>query len=398
MSTWLPRVWIAILAAIMALSVPQCLHTDVGGLFNHLAPQSALDPKGLIAQDQANTFYLILWITIGLFVTVGGALAWVLWRFRQRPNDDPNFIPPQSHGNPLVEVGLVVISAAILVVIAFPTFSGIILKEKVPLAAYDEEPLVINATGYQWWWSFEYPEEGFYTANELVFPVGRPVLINLRANDVIHSFWLPKLAGKKDLMPGQVNQIWFVADEEAEYWGQCAEYCGDSHAYMLFRAHALSPEKYTEWRRHQAKPTVDLGGNGAAPTLLPTSDRAKWVDAARVETGAKLFTQHCGTCHSVNPAVQSLGPNLAHFAARSTIAAGWFENDWEVKDGAVVNKELTRWIHEPEKVKPGNFMWHGFPQFDRETHESTIVMEGLKDKNLSDADVQALVTYLYNLQ
>ncbi|MDP0500726.1 MAG: cytochrome c oxidase subunit II [Verrucomicrobiota bacterium JB022] len=394
MSKWLPRIWIAALLVVFAFAVPQCLYTE-HGLFNLEAQQSALDPKGMVAQDQADTFYLILWVTLGLFVVVGGALAWVLVKFRRRPNDDPNFIPPQSHGNPLVEVGLVIVSAAVLVVIAFPTFAGIVLKERLPAKAFDEEPLVINVTGYQWWWSFEYPEEGgFYTANEMVFPVGRPVQINLHANDVIHSFWLPKLAGKKDLMPGQTNHLWFVADEEGEYWGQCAEYCGDSHAYMLFRAHAVSPEKYTEWRRHQAKATTASGQGGPLPALA----REQWVDPQRVEQGAQLFAANCATCHSLDPMVQSQGPNLAHFAARSTIAAGWFENDWEVRDGQVHNEDLHRWIKEPNAVKPGNFMWHGFYSYDRSTHENSLVMEGLIEKKLTDEQVDALVAYLYNLK
>ncbi|KAF0094663.1 MAG: cytochrome c oxidase subunit II [Puniceicoccaceae bacterium 5H] len=398
MSKWLPRIWMLALLVLVAFAIPQCLFTD-HGLFNATSQQSALDPKGMVSRDQAHTFYLILWVTLGLFVVVGGALAWVLIRFRRRKGDDPNYIPPQSHGNPLIEVGLVMLSAGVLVIIAFPTFAGIVLKERLPAGEFEEEPLVINVTGYQWWWAFEYPNEGgFYTANEIVFPVGRPVQINLQTNDVIHSFWLPKLAGKKDLMAGQTNHLWFVADEEGEYWGQCAEYCGDSHAYMLFRAHAVSPEEFRDWRHAQEDPAVRIGQNDGPADLLPTMPREEWVDAQRVEQGAQLFQQNCATCHSVNPAVQSPGPNLAHFASRSTIAAGWYENDWEVADGQVSNEYLHRWIKEPNHVKPGNFMWNGFYNFDRTTHERALVMEGLKEKGLTDSDVDTLITYLYNLK
>jgi len=343
--------------------------------------QSALDPQGPIAANQYDIFMVTLYVTGFLFVTVGGALAWTVWRFRERKGDDPSFIPPQSHGHPLVEVGLVGVSALLLVIIAIPTFGGILLKERPPVRE-GEEAITVNVTGYQWWWSFEYPDYGFYTANEIVFPAGTVVKLNLRTDDVIHSFWLPKLAGKTDLMAGQENRMWIQADQPGYFWGQCAEYCGDSHAYMLFRAKALSREEWEEWLARQQRKTVTADYRPVMPV-------EQMADSAKVMRGAELFVQNCARCHSVDPAVQTSGPNLAHFGSRSSIAAGWFENEPEL---------LARWIKDPDSIKPGNYMWKGFWTYDRTAKEQVLLMEGLDHANLGDDDVDALVEYLYTLK
>jgi cytochrome c oxidase subunit 2 len=377
---WIAYIWIGILLAIVAISVPQCLNT--GGetqLFNAAGQQSTLDPQGPIALNQLNIFYLTLWVTLFLFVTVGGALAWATWKFRMRKGDDPDFIPAQSHGHPLIEMGLVVGSAVLLVVIAIPTFGGILLKERPP-EMEGKEALVVNVVGYQWWWSFEYPEHGFHTANELVFPAGTVVKLNLKANDVIHSFWLPKLAGKTDLMPGQDNKMWIQADEPGYFWGQCAEYCGDSHAYMLFRAKALSEADYAAWVEQQKSASV-VGGVDYTPVSIGEADEEL------VLTGSKLFIDNCARCHSVDSKVQTMGPNLAHFGSRTSIAAGWLENEPE---------NLIHWILHPDKVKPGNFMWDGFP--DPNDPLGTPQMEGLKDANLTEAQAEAIAAYLNTLK
>ena len=377
---WLAYIWIGILLIITAISIPQCLYTaGDGALLNMTGQQSALDPAGPIARNQLNIFYVTLWVTLFLFVTVGGALAFSTWKFRQRKGDDPNYIPPQSHGHPLVEVGLVMASAALLVVIAVPTFSGILLKERPPVIE-GQEAITINVTGYQWWWGFEYPEHGFHTANEIVFPAGKVIKLNFKANDVIHSFWLPKLAGKMDLIPGQANKMWIQADEPGYFWGQCAEYCGDSHAYMLFRAVALSEEDYAAWVEKQQTATVG-GGADYSPANLEDTDPGLAL------TGAGLFMEHCARCHSVDSKIQTMGPNLAHFGSRTSIAAGWLENEPE---------NLQHWILHPDKVKPGNFMWHGFP--DPLNPKGPPQMEGLKDAGLTPEDAEALVAYLYTLK
>ena len=381
MSKWILPLWVGALALLTLYAIPQCTFSENGTYFNMEGKQSTLDPQGPVAANQMELFYLVLWITVFLFFAVGGALAYAMWRFREKKTDDPNFIPKQSHGHPVVEVGLVLASTALLVVIAIPTFGGIILKKNVP-EELRADAIEVNVTGYQWWWGFEYPEHGFHTANEVVFPAGRAVKLSLVADDVIHSFWLPKLAGKVDLIPGQQNSIWIKADEPGYFWGQCAEYCGDSHAYMLFRARALSEEDWQDWLATQQSATVEPGAE-----YLPLSAKAA-ADGPdeQITHGAELFVENCVRCHSVDPQVQTMGPNLAHFGSRSSVAAGWMENEPE---------NLHKWIKRPDQIKPGNFMWNGFPNPQK---PGEVLMEGLKDADLNNDEVDALVAYLNALQ
>ena len=246
--------------------------------------------------------------------------------------EDPNAIPDQSHGNPLIEVGLIVLSASMLVIIGIPTLKGIAYMKNDPVEEYEGEAIEIIVTGYQWWWNFEYPELGIKTSNEFSIPTGRPIKLVLKAADVIHSFWVPKLAGKTDLIPGQINRMWIEADEPGMYWGQCAEFCGDSHAYMLFRTISLEPDKFDEWVEHQKSAPVE-----------PESTLA--------HTGKALFTEKgCIGCHMVGKVGGLAGPDLTHFGSRATLAAGWKANTLE---------NLKEWIQYPEKVKPGNLMYLG---------------------------------------
>lgn len=384
MRKWIVIIWVAALTGITLFSIPQCTWTD-NGLFNRFGDQSALDPKGPVAANQYDIFMLTLYVSIFLFITVGGTLALATWRFRLKKTDDPKAIPHQSHGHPLVEIGLVAASAALLVVIAVPTFGGIVLKKVIP-EHLQEDAITINVTGFQWWWAFEYPELGFHTANEIYIPVGRAVRLNLRTDDVIHSFWIPKLAGKVDLMAGQQNDMWILADEPGTYMGQCAEYCGESHAYMLFRAHAVPEAEFQAWvERQKQAPTVLQDGLN-----MPVKAPAEWTAPEDlVMAGANLFGQHCARCHSLNPTVQLTGPNLAHFATRTTLAAGWMRNNAE---------NLHKWIKTPHLIKPGNHMWGGFYDYDRERDEMAMVMQGLVDSPLNDSQVDALVAYLYTLK
>jgi|TARA_B110000037_G_scaffold29139_1_gene34767 cytochrome c oxidase subunit 2 len=378
----------------MIASIPACLSSsaDDGGFLNLTAKQSTFDPKGPLAEQQIDTFYITLWVTSFLFLAVGGTYLVAIIKFRVKKGDDPNEIPEQAHGHPLIEVGLVVASSALLIIIAIPTFSGIVLMHEIP-EQYSEEDIVdVNVIGYQWWFNFEYVEDGFVSANELVIPAGRPVRLNLITKDVIHSFWLPKLSGKLDLMAGQINQMWILADEPGYFWGQCAEYCGDSHAYMLFRAVALEEDAYNEWVAQQQTKTVVE--KSTTPLFLSEDD-----DAGLVALGAELFQGNCLTCHSLDPAQQGAmgAPNLAHFGSRSSIGAGWLENTWS-EDGS--NADLHLWIKDPDSVKPGNNMWRGFMKAGKHdpNDPKDVMMSGLNQADLSDSDVDALVAYLRNLK
>jgi cytochrome c oxidase subunit 2 len=388
MKTWFPRIWIGLLFVLVLISIPSCLNlgSDEHPFMNWTGQQSTFDAKGPLAAQQLHTFYVTLWVTGFLLVVVGGAFCYALWRFRLKKTDDPNAIPKQAHGHPLIEVGLVAASAGLLVIIAIPTFQGIILMKKQPKEYQSPNAVNVTVTGYQWWFNFEYEDEGFYSSNELVFPVGEPVNLKLVTNDVIHSFWLPKLSGKTDLIAGQENHMWIQADEPGYFWGQCAEYCGDSHAYMLFRAKALPMDEYKEWVRQQKAMTVNTD-EGYAPLHMPPES-----DAELVSTGAQVFAENCVRCHSMDPKIQTMGaPNLAHFASRSSIAAGWLENEWKSPEE---NPDLAHWLLKPDEVKPGNNMWRGFMMNDGKT----VQMEGLAHADLTEDEVHALVAYLYTLR
>lgn len=372
-----PQFIVAALIALLAISL-------LGASWDQ--HQSALDPKGPIAQDQYNTFMLTLWVTTFLFVTVGGALAYSVIKFRMKPGDENGPLPKQSHGSIFVELGLIGFSAVMLLIIAVPTLRGIVFMKKVP-EAYAADAIEITVTGYQWWWEFEYLDEGgLITANEMVFPVGRAIKLNLVTDDVIHSFWLPKLAGKTDLMPGQVNNMWILADEPGTYWGQCAEFCGEAHAYMLFRAHAVSEAEYAQWLEAQ-KQSPKRNEDGT-----PALEKGRYT-TSEIETihrGQKLYNQHCATCHRNDPyQIGNKAPNLAHLASRETLAAGWMENTAE---------NLHEWIQHSETIKPGNLMYYGVGNMAGLRDQQIASETNPKPLVLSDRNVDAIVAYLQTLK
>jgi cytochrome c oxidase subunit II len=337
-----------------------------------------LDPKGPVARMQRDVFDVTLWVTTILWVIVGGALLWAVWRYRERPGDGDKPLPKQTHGSAVVEVGLIIASAVILVFIAVPTLQGIVyMKELTPEDS--ERAVRIRATGYQWWWQFEYLDEGIITANELHIPVGRPVHVELVSADVNHSFWLPKLAGKTDLIPGQTNDMWFQADEEGTFWGQCAEFCGDSHAFMLFRVHATEEAEFEGWLQQtlKAEPSgqvqVASHQGGSAPA------------SATVQRGQQLFLNHCATCHRVEPTQAGEAPNLHNIASRGTIAAGWMKNNQE---------NLHRWIQQSEDVKPGNLMYNGWQGMEQAALKNEEHQAMLADDN----NIAAIIAYLRTLR
>ncbi len=216
-------------------------------------PQSTFDVKGPVADSQLDVFYWTVWVTVGIFVVVAGVLTYATLKFMARKGDDAKAaVPHQGHGNPFVELGLIVLSVLALLVIAVPTLKAIWYTYDVP-EEQRENAYEVTARGLQWWFQFEYPAEQIdgagqlITANELVIPAGRPVRINLRTQDVIHSFWVPKLAGKVDMIPNRGNHMWLQADEPGYFWGQCAEFCGESHAVMRFRVIALAEDDFASW-------------------------------------------------------------------------------------------------------------------------------------------------------
>lgn len=358
--------------------------------------QSTLDPKGPIAQMQLDLFMVTVWLTLGLFIAVGGALLYAVFKFREKPGDEDKPLPEQGHGNPLTEIGLIGGSVFLLVFIAVPTVKGIWLTHELPVDQPYYEPsklgtwfkgdisegeedkvLEVNVYGWQWWFSFEYPQLGITTGNELVIPKGKVVKLNLRSVDVIHSFWLPKIAGKVDLMPGRTNWMWILADEPGHYYGQCAEYCGEAHAYMLFRSDVMETEDFEAWVSKTLKGSAAPNGFTAPSTEgTPTlkDNWAAWSKASRenpesvinnsVARGAQLFmgSAQCIVCHAVDnsPAAGNRGPNLTQVAFRKSLAAGILDNQGDVPGEVDDPKQLDNlynWVSKSQLYKPGNLMY-----------------------------------------
>jgi cytochrome c oxidase subunit II len=306
-------------------------------------PQNSLDPAGPVAERQYELFTLVFWIAVGVFVIVEGLLVFALFRFRHREGREPR----QIHGNTRLEVAWTIVPAVLLAGVAVPTVATIFdLASEPPSNAVE-----ITVTGHQWWWEVEYPDQGVVTANEIHVPTDRPVHVTLTSEDVIHSFWVPRLAGKQDLVPGQTETLTFTAPTPGTYRGTCTEYCGLSHANMRFRVIAQEPGEFEAWVQDQ------LGGVAAMP---PT-------EIENTVTGT------CMSCHVIRglearaePATPA--PDLTHIGSRQTIAAGLFPNSPE---------DLARWLADPPAVKPGSKM---------------------PDYNLTEEQIDALVEYLGSLR
>lgn len=352
-------------------------------------PQSTFDTHGPVAKSQLDVFYTTVWVTGIIFVVVAGVLTYATFKFRARNESDAHAEPPaQSHGNPFIELGLIAASVFALVIIAVPTLRAIWYTYDVP-EAEKADAYEVNATGLQWWFRFDYPSEGLdnsghlVTGNELVIPANRPVRVNLRTADVIHSFWVPKLAGKVDMMPNRGNHLWLQADQPGYYWGQCAEFCGEDHAVMRFRVIALDAKEFAEWVTQQKQParTIAATANPEPLRIQPASLSFKrnapgWSEAfdlnplenwkqkqfpekdenpVLIAHGRKLFQEKsCISCHTVrgHEGVGTTAPDLTHVGARTTIAGGLLENN---------ESNLRRWITDPNNVKPGNKMYVGVP-------------------------------------
>ena len=308
-------------------------------------PQSALHPSSDFAARLDALFDNIFWWAVGVFVVVEGALLYAVWRFRERDEDDR---PEPVHGNTLLEIAWTLAPALILVAIAIPTIRTIFIVDNPPR----EDALVVEVTGHQWWWEFRYPEQEIVTANEAHVPAGRPVEFRLNSADVIHSFWVPKLGGKRDLTPGRETGLWFTADSAGVYRGQCAEFCGTAHALMGFRIVAREPAAFEEWVARTRGPSTE-----------PTDSLAI--------AGKELFLRSaCIGCHRIEgtPAAGIVGPDLTHMGSRMTIAAEVLPNTPE---------NMARWLEDPQAIKPGNTM---------------------PDLGLTDEQIRLLVAYLESLE
>jgi len=287
------------------------------------APQDTLEPQGEVAR-RIDQLINPVFIVAGLvFVLVEGLVLLAVLKFRSKP-DSPE--PEQIHGNTRLEVGWTLIPALILLAVAVPTIAVIFDLAKKP-----ENPVNVTVIGHQFWWEYRYDDLGVVTANELRMPVGRPVFLTLNSDDVIHSYWIPALAGKTDVVPGRSNTMSFSADAPGEYLGQCTEFCGDSHANMRAKAIAMTAQDFDAW----------VAGQRAASVKAAAGTPA--------EEGALAFAQKgCGTCHTVEGVSEGIiGPNLSHFATRTSFAGSIFANN---------DANLRKWLRDPQGEKPGNKM------------------------------------------
>lgn len=345
-------------------------------------PQSALDPAGPIGRTIDDLWQLVFIMATVVFVIVQAALLYTIIRFRARKGDESE--PVQVHGNTKLEIAWTIVPVVILASIGYPIVKGIF---DVRAIAEGADVLQVQVTGHQWWWEFEYidlvDETGrtLVTANELYIPEDTEVNLTMTSADVIHSFWVPMLAGKRDVVPNRITNMTLIADDptppDAPHPGQCAEYCGLAHADMRVNVHVRTQADFDAWAVGQL-----------APAAIPTEGPA----AAGYETFAT-----CIACHNVKAAgpdgiedigpvrtievdgvtfTSSYAPNLTHFGGRRTFGSGTFENDAE---------HLAQWLANPADLKPNRSELNNVA-------EGRIL--GMPNFNLSDDDINNLIALL----
>jgi cytochrome c oxidase subunit 2 len=296
------------------------------------APLNYMVAHGIRAHSIALLAWFMMIVAVIVILVVTGLLLAGIWRRRATSAELPGvtMVSRPQGGASWIYIG-VGVSTGVLFATMIWTVITLADTSNPPPGA----PAVrLQVTGHQWWWEVRYlddnPSREFSTANEIRIPVGKIVEVDLRAGDVIHSFWVPALAGKTDLIPGQENKTWIEADHAGIYRGQCGEYCGEQHAHMAFDVVASPPDQFDAWRSQQLRGASEI------------SDE-------HVKTGENLFFAKCGICHTVRGtrAGGVLGPDLTHVMSRMTIGAATLPN---------TPAQLAAWIADPQHIKPGNAM------------------------------------------
>ncbi len=313
----------------------------------------------------------VMAIIVGVIVAV--AVVVIVVRFRSKPTDDPDELPKQVHGNRKAEITWTLIPFAMLL------FLTVLTLPAVFALAERGEGRTIVVEGQQWWWQFSYDidDDGvadIVTANDLVIPVGEEVNLEILSNDVIHSFWIPRLNGKKDAVPGRVHDLTMSSDEAGVFYGECAEFCGLSHANMQIRAIVLEQDDYDRWVAEQMTPTAEPVANSAAAN------------------GQELFGTHCQSCHVVNNVYEAasdgnanllagVAPNLTKLMTRTSFAGALF--DLYLPDGSVNVAELREWVRQAPEQKPAR----------------ADNRQGMQDFSavLSDQELDDIIAYLQTL-
>jgi len=320
-------------------------------------PQNTLNPQGPFSRS-VDTLIRPVFVIAGLvFVFVEGLIVYAMVRFRRRAEDER---PEQIHGSTKFELAWTIIPALILVGVGALTITKIFYLDR-----QFKDAMQVQVIGHQWWWEYNYKDANGKTivaaANELHIPVGRKVQLNLTSADVIHNYWPPKLAGKVYAIPGRKNHMTIQADKADFYYGECAEYCGLSHANMRLRVVAEEPAQFARWMAANSVDTL-----AATFPIVAAKDMASASEEAK---GYTLFLQKgCSGCHAVNGVSRgAVGPNLTYFNSRSTFAGAIFSNG---------DENLRAWLRDPPAEKPGSLM----PKL-----------------NLSEAEITSLIAYLRTL-
>ena len=360
-------------------------------------PLTTLSPRGDKSQSIQNLIIPVFAIAGLVFVLVEVGLIWLAARFRRNPEDVEGVDEPeQVHGNTKLEIGWTIVPALLLAVLAVFNVQTILAMDDA------EDPLEVTVIGQQWWWEYRYDvdENGtvdIITANEAVIPVGRDVVFKIQSNDVIHSFWIPALAGKMDAVPGRTHERVLQSNEVGIFEGQCTEYCGLSHGVMRMQVKALEPADYDKWIEQQTTPPAQ-----------PAADDELAI------AGQELFVTQCSFCHQVNgltpdskapfeyaeepdpdygktvdiTIASGNAPNLTHFLTRDYFAGGLlplWEGDIKPEvqpSGTPDENNIKAWLRDPEKVKPMN------PNNN----------QGMPNYNLSEEQIEQLTAFLLTLK
>lgn len=298
---------------------------------------------------QLSFMYLSFWIMIGIFLVVAGVQVAAVIRFRERKGQERE-LPPQVEGNTFLEIMWTIVPILLLAVLGVVTVSGSFALAQL---APPGKAVIVQVTGHQYWWAFNYPQTGVTTANDLHIPVGKKIDLELTSADVMHAFWVPRLGGKTDLVPGRTNYMWLEASKPGIYTGQCAEFCGTGHADMRLIVDAQTPAQYAAWVQSMKHPQHSV----------PTSGLAKqgYLD---------FQSAGCFACHTVGGTSYAgvVGPNLTNLATRPMIAGNLLKN---------TPANLAAWLKNPPGVKPGALM---------------------PNLHLSSSKIKALVAYLDSLK
>ncbi len=332
-----------------ALVIALLLQVHAAGLAEHRVA-NIFKPMASPAEAEKNIAMLVIGITGAIFLVVGGLIVFTIARFRRKKSDDLHQEPPQIYGSNQIEAAWTIIP--ILIVFILTGVSARVIAA-VENASPPKKTTHITLIGHQWWWEVYYPAYGIRTANEIHVPANldgnTATYLTLQSVDVIHSFWLPQLSGKTDLIPNRNNFMWIDPKEPGVYLGNCAEYCGTQHANMLLRVIAQTPGDFESWAANQQRPQE---------TGTPAE-----------EAKAKFESLSCVNCHAIRgtTAIGKFGPDLTHLMTRQTIGAGVLNN---------TQKNLRDWVNDPQDPKPG------------------CLMPSLK---LTDSELDQVVTYLQSL-